>query len=145
VSATINETGVKPLSEEKLEFTRKLNILGNLGLFAWVFLAFFSVVLYNIIYGWLYLIVEAGIIYGILRRIGCSSCHKCRVCTLGFGRLAGAFFGRGFVKKESVGKRIGLIAFVYFLLLLLPATLLVLSIPHAFSFQRLLYCFAFWQ
>jgi len=126
------------LTEEKLEFTHQLNILGNLGLLAWVFLAFFGVLFYNPIYGWLYLIVEAAVIYGILRRIGCRNCYKCKVCTIGFGRLAGAFFGKGFVKKESVGNRIGLIAFVYFLLLPLPTALLVLSIPHAFSVMKVL-------
>jgi hypothetical protein len=133
-----NKIGAKPLTEEKLEFTRQFNILGNLGLLAWVFLAFFDVLFYNIIYGWLYLIVEAAVIYGILRRLGCRNCSKCKVCTIGFGRLAGAFFGRGFIKKESVGNRIGVIAFVYFLLLPLPVALLVLSMPQAFSVLKVL-------
>jgi hypothetical protein len=126
------------LTGEKLEFTRKLSILGNLGLLAWVFLAFFAVLFYSQIYGWLYLIVEAAVIYGILRRLGCRNCYKCKECTIGFGRLAGAFFGKGFVKKESVGKRVGLIAFVYFLLLPLPAALLVLSMLQGFSFLKVL-------
>jgi len=125
------------LTEEKLEFTRQFNILGNLGLLAWVFLAFFGVLFYSMIYSWLYLIVEAAVIYGILRRLGCRNCYKCKVCTIGFGRLAGAFFGKGFVKKESVGKRIGLIAFVYFLLLPLPAALLVVSM-QTFSVLKVL-------
>jgi hypothetical protein len=126
------------LAKEKLEFTRQFNILGNLVLLAWVFLAFFGVLFYSLIYGWLYLIVEAAVIYGILRRLGCRSCYKCKVCTIGFGRLASAFFGKGFVKKESVGHRIGLMAFIYFLLLSLPAALLVLSIPQGFAFLKVL-------
>jgi hypothetical protein len=130
--------GAKSLTEEKLEFTRRFDILGNIGLFAWVLLAFFGVLFYSLIYGWFYLIFEAAVIYGVLRRIGCSSllhsnCYKCKTCTGGFGRLAGAFFGRGFIRKESVGNRIGLVAFVYFLLLPLPVALLVLSIPQGFS------------
>jgi hypothetical protein len=103
-----------------------------------MFLAFFGVLSYSLIYGWLYLIVEAAVIYGILRRLGCRNCYKCKVCTIGFGRLAGAFFGKGFVKKESVGNRIGLIAFVYFLLLPLPAALLVLSMRQGFSVLKVL-------
>jgi hypothetical protein len=126
------------LTEEKLEFTRQLNILGNLGLLAWMFLAFFGVLFYNQIYGWLYLIVEAAAIYGILRRLGCRNCIRCKVCTIGFGRLAGAFFGKGLVKKESVGSRIGLIAFVYFLSLPLPAALLVLSMAQTLSVLKVL-------
>ncbi len=121
------------MSEEKLEFTRRFIILGNFALLAWVFLAFFGVLFYNIIYGWLYLLIELALIYGILRRLGCSNCYSCKTCTSGFGRLAGAFFGKGFIKKESVGRRIGVIAFVYFLLFPLPAALLVLSMAHAVS------------
>ena len=51
----------------------------------------------------------------------------CKVCTSGFGRLAGDFFGRGFVKKESVGNRLGLVVFMYVLLLPVPVALLLLS------------------
>ena len=126
------------MTEEKLEFTRPLLVLGNLGLLAWVFLAFFGILFYNQIYGWLYLLLEAVVIYLILRRLGCSSCYKCKTCTSGFGRLAGAFFGKGYVKKESVGNRLGLVAFVYFLLLPLPATILFFSILQAFSFLKVL-------
>jgi hypothetical protein len=128
----------KAVTEEKLEFTRPLLVLGNLGLLAWIFLACFSILFYNQIYGWLYLILEAIIIYAILRRLGCSSCYKCKTCTSGFGRLAGTFFGKGYVKKESVGNRIGIIAFVYFLLFPLPATVLLLSLFGAFSVLKVL-------
>ena len=126
------------MTEAKLEFTRLFNILGNLGLLIWMLFAFIGVLFYSQIYGWLYLIVEAGVIYGILRRLGCRNCSKCKVCTMGFGRLAGVFFGKGIIKKESTGRRIGLIAFVYFLLLPLPAAILVLSMLQDFSVLKAL-------
>ena len=126
------------MAEEKLEFTRKLLVLGNLALLAWVFLVFISVLLYTWLYSWLYLILSAFMVYAVLRRIGCGSCYQCKTCTSGFGRLAGVFFGRGFVKKASVGNRIGVIAFIYFLLLPLPATLLSISLVNAFSFVKVL-------
>jgi len=126
------------LTEEKLDFTRRLLILGNLALLAWVFLAFFSVLFYNFIYGWLYLIVMAVIVYMVLRRLGCSSCYQCKACTSGFGRLAGVFFGKGFVKKESVGNRLGTVMFVYVLLLPLPTVLLSISLLDSFSFVKVL-------
>lgn len=126
------------MTEEKLDLTRRLIVWGNLSLLAWVFLAFFSVLLYNWLYGWLYLIALAVIVYAVLRRIGCSSCYKCKVCTSGFGRLAGAFFGRGFVKKESVGNNRGVVAFVYVLLLPLPAVLLSGSLLGSFSYVKVL-------
>jgi hypothetical protein len=122
------------LTEEKVEFTRPLLILGNLAILAWIFLAFFSVLFYNPLYGWLYLLALAFIIYGILRRLGCRNCYMCKSCTSGFGRLAGAFFGKEFVKKQSIGNRIGVIAFVYFLLLPLPAAFLILAFWAAFSY-----------
>lgn len=126
------------MTEEKLDSTRRLLVWGNLGLLAWVFLAFFSLLFYNQLYGWLYLLAEAFIVYAVLRRLGCSSCYKCKACTSGFGRLAGAFFGKGYVKKESVGNRIGLVAFVYFLLLPLPAALLSISLLSSFSYVKVL-------
>jgi hypothetical protein len=124
------------LVEEKLEFTPSLLVLGNIALFAWFFLAFFGIFFFNQIYGWIYLLVEAAIIYLFLRRLGCSSCYKCKACTSGFGRLAGIFFGKGYVKKESVGNRFGIIAFVYFLLLPLPVAVLVFSLSEVFSFLK---------
>ena len=125
------------MTEEKLEFTRPLLVLGNLGLLAWVFLACFGILFYNQIYGWLYLFLEVIVIYLILRRLGCSSCYKCKSCTSGFGRLAGAFFGKGYVKKESVGNRLGLIVFIYFLLFPLPTTILFFSLSETFSILKL--------
>jgi len=126
------------LTEKKLEFTRRFDVLGNLGLFVWMLLAFFSVLFYNLIYGWLFLIFEAVLVYGVVRRFGCRSCDKCKECTMGFGRLAGIFFGRGFVKKASVGKSAGIVAFVYFLLLPLPVALLVLSMVQVFSVLKVI-------
>jgi hypothetical protein len=124
------------MSDEKLDFTRKFIIWGNLALLAWVLLAFVGVLFYTPLYSFLYLIVDAIVIYAILRRLGCSSCYKCKACSSGFGRMAGSFFGRGFVKKESVGNRIALIGFTYFLLLPLPAAVLVLSMLRSFSFLK---------
>jgi hypothetical protein len=129
------------MTEEKLVFTRILLVGGNILLLTWVFLSFFSILFYNLLYGWLYLVFLAFIVYAVLRRIGCSSCYKCTTCTSGFGRLAGAFFGRGFVKKESVGSRFGVVALVYVLLLPLPAALLSFSLLGSFSFAKVFVLF----
>lgn len=124
------------MGEEKLEFSRRLLVLGNLALAVWVFLAFFGVLFYTLIYSWLYLILEAVVLYVVLRRLGCSSCYRCKTCTSGFGRLAGAFFGRGFVKKASVGNRIGIVGFMYFLLLSVPVAFTVLSMLQFFTVPK---------
>ena len=125
------------MTEEKLEFSRLLLVLGNLGLLAWVFLASFGLFFYSQLYGWVYLLALSFIIYAILRRMGCSSCYKCKACTSGLGRLAGAFFGRGFVKRESVDNRIGVVVFVYALLLPVPVAFLSLSLSESFLFAKL--------
>lgn len=130
------------MSEEKLGFTRNLLIWGNLAVLAWVFLAFLSLWFYTPIYSWLYIVFLAFILYAVLRRLGCSNCYMCKTCTSGFGRLAGAFFGRGFTKRASVGNRLGLVAFVYFLLFPLPAALLIVTIlGGAISFYKLVVLF----
>jgi hypothetical protein len=111
----------------KLEFTKRFLVLGNLGLLMWMFLASASVFFYNAVYGWLYLILLFVVAYGFLRRLGCSSCYLCKECTSGFGRLAGDFFGKGFIKKMSVGNRFGAVVVMYVLLLPIPAVFIVLG------------------
>jgi small-conductance mechanosensitive channel len=128
----------KVLTEEKLGFNRKFLIGGNLGLLAWVFLAFLSVLFYNQIAGWIYLLLIVFLIYVVLRRIGCNNCYKCKTCTSGFGRLAGVFFGKGLMKKESVGNMLVFIVFIYALLFPLPLVTLVLSLSNSFSFPGIL-------
>jgi hypothetical protein len=115
------------VGEEKLVFTKCIMTLGNLGLLLWVFLASASVFFYNQVYGWLYLFFLFVTVYAILRKLGCSSCYLCKDCTSGFGRLAGVFFGSGFVKKQSVGNRLGWVVLVYVLLLPVPVVFLVVG------------------
>lgn len=116
------------MGEEKLPFTRKLVVLGNLGLLAWIFLASLNVLFYNYLWGWLYLVTLVFLVYGVLRQLGCmNGCYRCNNCSGGFGRLAAAFFGRGFIKRQSLGRRLALVAFLYVLLLPVPAAFLALS------------------
>ena len=126
------------MTEEQIDFTRQFLVYGNLTLLTWMLLAFLGTWLYNQILGYVVLVLTAMSIYLILRRLGCSSCYYCKACTKGFGRLAGAFFGTGFTKQNSVGNRIGFVGFIYFLLAPLPAALLVVSTIHVFSLAKIL-------
>jgi hypothetical protein len=112
---------------ETLVFTRRFLVLGNLGLLAWIFLASASVLFFNPIYGWFYLVFLVAMVYAVLRRLGCRSCYMCKACSSGFGRLAGDFFGRGYLKKASVGGRLGVVVLMYVLLLPVPAVFTVLA------------------
>jgi hypothetical protein len=124
------------LSEEKLDFSRSFLILGNLALLTWLLVTFMSVWFYNQIYGWVLFLLTAAAIYMILRRLGCGSCYYCKSCTSGFGRLAGVFFGTGFLKSGSVGNRKGFIVFIYILLAPVPAILLFLSLLQNFDILK---------
>ncbi|MCW4006910.1 MAG: hypothetical protein NWF04_10030 [Candidatus Bathyarchaeota archaeon] len=119
------------MSEEKLDFSRSFVVLGNLALFAWVVLASVSIWLYNVVYGWVFFAFTAAMVYMILRRLGCSSCYYCKSCTSGFGRLAGAFFGRGYLRNGSVGNRRLLVGFIYVLLAPIPVAVLVVSLMQS--------------
>jgi hypothetical protein len=126
------------MSENKLEFTRNLLVLGNLTVLAWIILAFLGVWFYDQLAGWLLLLFNAFIVYAVLRRLGCSSYYNCKSCSSGFGRIAGVFFGAGYIKEGSVGNRKGLLAFVYVLLFPLPALLLSVSLMQEFAIAKVL-------
>ncbi|MCW4018715.1 MAG: hypothetical protein NWF00_08600 [Candidatus Bathyarchaeota archaeon] len=126
------------MSEEKLDFPKTFLITANLLLLGWVFLAFLGAWFYNPVYGWFLLIFNGALIFLILRRLGCSSCYYCISCTSGFGRLAGVFFGMGYLKRGSVGNRKGLIGFIYLLLAPLPVVSLVFSGFEAFAVFKVL-------
>ncbi len=121
------------MSEEKLGFTRRFLVLGNLALLAWIFLAFLAVWLYNELCGWLLLLLVAALVYLILRRLGCSSCYYCKSLHKRVWQTSWFLFGTGFTKKGSVGNRIGFIALIFFLLGPLPAVTLVFSLMQNFS------------
>ncbi len=124
------------MSQDKLDFTRPFLILGNLSLVLWTLLATVAVWFYNQTFSYLFLIFAAASIFLILRRFGCNSCAYCKSCTMGFGRLAGAFFGTGQTKTLSVGSRMGIIGFIYFFMAPLPAALLSVSIAQEFTFLK---------
>lgn len=124
------------MTEEKVDFARKLLVGGNLVLLAWIFLAFLSVFFYNQIAGWLYLLLLSFLFYAVLRRLSCNNCYHCKTCTSGFGRISGIFFGKGFVKKASVGNRLIFVIILYGLLFPIPLILLSLSFLEIFSILK---------
>jgi hypothetical protein len=124
------------LTEEKVDFARKLLVGGNLVLFAWIILAFLSVFFYNQIAGWIYLLLLSFLFYAVLRRLSCNNCYQCKTCTSGFGRISGIFFGKGFVKKASVGNRLIFVIILYGLLFPVPLILLSLSFLEIFSILK---------
>jgi len=119
--------------EKKFEFKRPLLVVGNLAVLAWVFLASLSVILTNQLYGWLYLLFTAAIVWLILRRAGCSSCYHCKTCSSGFGRLAGYFFGNRSTKDFGNKTALGFVGITYFLLVPIPLLYLAESLIQGFQ------------
>jgi CDP-diglyceride synthetase len=119
--------------EKKFEFKRPLLVVGNLVVLAWVLLASLSIIISNQLYGWLYLLFTAAIVWLILRRAGCSSCYYCKSCTSGFGRLSGYFFGDRSTKDFGNKTALGFVAVVYFLLIPVPLLYLAGSLVQGFQ------------
>ncbi len=119
--------------ERKFDFNRSLLVLGNLALLAWVLAAALSIIIANQLYGVLFLVFSAAVVWLILRRAGCSSCYYCKSCTSGFGRLAGYFFGNRAMKDMGNKTALGFVGVVYFLLVPLPLAYLVSSLVRGFQ------------
>ena len=126
------------MTEEKLDFSRNLLVFGNLAVLGWILLAFLGLWVYSQIGGLVMLVFNSFLVYGILRRLGCGSCYLCKSCTSGLGRIAGAFFGTGQLKKGSVGNRKGIVAFVYLLLFPVPTAFLSFSLLQEFNVFKVL-------
>lgn len=138
LNLTLIKKGAKQLTEEKLDFSRNLLVFGNLAVLGWILLAFLGLWVYSQIGGLVMLVFNSFLVYGILRRLGCGSCYLCKSCTSGFGRIAGAFFGTGQLKKGSVGNRKGIVAFVYLLLFPVPTAFLSFSLLQEFNVFKVL-------
>jgi hypothetical protein len=121
------------MSEEKLDFKRSLLVFGNLMLVFWILLGAIASWLYTSLAFWLFLLFAAFMIFGMLRRLGCSSCAYCKSCTSGFGRLSNWFFGKIPAKGRNSKTRLAFIVFIYCLLALVPSVLLTVSIIHVFT------------
>ncbi len=119
--------------ERKFDFNRSLLVLGNLALLARVLLASLSITITNQLYGVLFLVFSAAVVWLILRRAGCSSCYYCKSCTSGFGRLAGYFFGDRATKDMRNKTAVGFVGVVYFLLVSVPLLYLVSSLVQGFQ------------
>ena len=84
----------------------------------------------------MFLIFIAAMVYLMLRRLGCSSCHYCKSCTSGFGRLAGWLFGNRSAKDLNNKTALGFVIIIYFVLGLLPIATLTLSLAQTFDMPR---------
>jgi hypothetical protein len=123
---------LKPISDDKKEYSKSLLIIGNLGIALWIVISAVACWFFNPFLGWLFLVSAFIMVFAVLRRFGCRSCYYCKSCTMGFGKLADLFFGSGYM--AGVNSSVWLKAvFVYGLLGLVPIGFLAVSIMQEFS------------
>jgi hypothetical protein len=127
---------LKPISNEAKAYSKRLLTAGNLAIALWIMLDAVACWFFNPILGWVFLIAAFGLIFVILRRLGCSSCYYCKSCTMGFGKLADLFFGQGYMAGINSSLTLKII-FVYGLLGIVPIAFLAVSILQGFAVTKI--------
>ena len=125
---------MNPISDEAKAYSKRLLTAGNLGIVLWILIDAVACWFFNPILGWVFLIAAFGLIFVILRRLGCSSCYYCKSCTMGFGKLADLFFGQGYMAGVNSSLKI---IFVYGLLGIVPIVPLAISIIQEFAVTKI--------
>jgi hypothetical protein len=127
---------LKPISDEAKAYSKRLLTAGNIAIALWIVLDAVACWFFNPIIGWVFLISAFGLIFVILRRLGCSSCYYCKSCTMGFGKLADLFFGQGYMAGVNSSLTLKII-FVYILLCIAPIAFLSISIIQEFAVTKI--------
>lgn len=103
----------------------------------WIVLGALACGFIHPIIGWSFLLLVSVIVYYALRKRGCKTCYYCKTCTLGFGKLPDLFFYKnGTENVDIMGLR--MFPFVYILMSLLPAIMVVISILAQFSVLKII-------
>jgi hypothetical protein len=124
------------LSEyEKIQVTKPQQLAGNLIALIWILIGAYGCWLINPLYGWLFLGFSAFVVYGIIRRMTCSSCYYCKSCTKGMAKTSLLFIGATRIPGLSKSSIWGMNAALYVVLTLIPVWVIVTA--QSFSLQYL--------
>jgi hypothetical protein len=129
-------TELKRISDEAKAYSKRLLTAGNLTIVLWIVVDAVACWFFNQILGWVFLVAAFGLVFAILRRLGCSSCYYCKSCTMGFGKLADLFFGQGYMAGVNSSLTLKII-FVYALLGVVPLAFLAVSIIQEFAITKI--------
>lgn len=124
--------------EEKIETVKSRFVAGNLIALTWILLGTFACWLVNPWLGWLFLAFSTFSIYLIIRRLLCNSCYYCKSCTKGLAKLSILLLGANRIPGLSNGTIKGMTIFVYTVLTLIPAALLIYSIGSSFETLKII-------
>ncbi len=114
--------------QEKIATSKSLLLFGGLTIAVWVAVSTSVFWVIYPAYGWFFLIFSAFSILIAMRLQMYSSCHYCVSCTKGFSKLSKLFLGGNNIPGISRGSTMGMTAFIYLLLSIIPGLMLVLSI-----------------
>ena len=125
-------------NEEKIQVTKSSLLSGNFIIAIWVALGTVSCWLINPLFGWLFLAFSAFSILIILRRHLCNTCYYCKSCTKGFAKLSMLIQGANYIPGIGKGSLLGMVAFTYIILSVIPGALLANSMFTNFNLLKLL-------
>jgi hypothetical protein len=126
------------VEEEKIATSKSLLFFGNLMIAAWIAISTAAVWVINPTFGWLFLGFSTFSILIVMRRQMCGSCYYCVSCTKGFAKLSKLFLGAISIPGISKGATLGMAAFTYLLLSIIPGIMIVSSFLQEFSLLKLL-------
>jgi hypothetical protein len=124
--------------EEKIESNKSLLLSGNFLIAIWIALGTASCYLISPLIGLIYFGFSAFSILIILRRQLCSTCYYCKSCTKGFAKLSLLFLGANHIPGIGKGSLVGMAAFAYIVLTVIPGALVLNSMLGQFSVIKLL-------
>ena len=127
-----------PQTEEKIQTTKSQLVFGNLIIAVWIILATASFLLINPLLGWIFLGFSMFSVFVIIRRQLCNSCYYCKSCTKGFAKLSKLFLGGNHIPGLSKGSVLGMAAYIYIILTVIPGIALTNSTFQGFSLVKLL-------
>ncbi len=120
-------------TELKVRATKSSLLTGNLLALVWIVLGTVGCWLVNPLYGYAFLMFSAVSIYIIVRRLLCNSCYYCKSCTKGLAKLSILIRGANRIPGLSKSSILGMSAFAYVVLTVIPSLLLANSLLQEFS------------
>ena len=124
--------------EEKIETVKSRFAAGNLLALTWILIGTVACWLVNPWLGWLFLAFSTFSVYVIVRRLLCNSCYYCKSCTKGLAKLSILFLGANRIPGQSNVAVKGMAIFVYIVLTLIPAVLLLYSLSPSFETLKII-------
>lgn len=125
--------------EEKIETVKSRFVAGNLLALLWIVIGTVACWTVDPIFGWGFLIFSVISVYVVIRRMLCNSCYYCKSCTKGLAKLSILFLGANRIPGISKNSIVGMTAFIFLALLIVPAAVLINSILAQYTLVKFIF------